>query len=453
VTHLLASAAPPTWTVVPFALMLLAIAFVPLRFPHWWEHNRNKLILSAVLGVPTALYLGLAVDHGGHELIQTTKEYVAFIVLLGSLYVISGGIYLRGSLAGTPLVNTGFMAIGAAAASFIGTTGASMVLIRPLLRANETRRRKAHIVIFFIFIVSNIGGCLTPLGDPPLFLGFLRGVPFLWTFALWKEWLLMNAVLLVLFNMLDQRVLAKEERERAGAQLEEVQKVAEPLSIQGKANVLLLLGVVAVIFCVGRFGPELFKKATEDKARIEDLMKLAQVVGMLILAGLSLKITPKPAREGNKFTWAPIVEVAYLFAGIFATMIPALMILQDRGKDLPIREPWHFFWATGILSSFLDNAPTYLTYTSAASGLMGTSAGDLSGLLATPLGTRLLTAISLGAVFMGANTYIGNGPNFMVKAIAEEAGVKMPGFVGYMKWSGAILIPLFILVTFIFFRG
>ncbi len=451
-------AVPPLVACIPFALLLLSIAVLPLTAHHWWESNRNKLLVSIVLGVPTALFLWFFVDHGSIKLIHAGQEYVGFIALLGSLYVISGGILVSGSLAGTPLSNTLLLLIGAVLANFIGTTGASMVLIRPLLRANESRVKKTHVVIFFIFLVSNIGGCLTPLGDPPLFLGFLRGVPFPWTLQLWKEWALLTALLLVVFNFVDQYFLEREEAARPGSQLEVLEEAARPFRIEGLVNVGLLAGVVAIIYVCGQFGKQL--PWPGDEAHRAEFVNSIQVLGMLLLAFVSLLATPKRIREGNRFTWTPIGEVAFLFVGIFATMVPALMLLEANAQALPLREPWHFFWATGILSSFLDNAPTYLTFASAASGLLGTSQEHLGELIAasavvdgvTIVGARLLVAISLGAVFMGANTYIGNGPNFMVKAIAEEAGVKMPSFLGYMKWSGAILLPLFVVVTLIFLR-
>jgi Na+/H+ antiporter NhaD/arsenite permease-like protein len=444
---------PPAWSVIPFVAYLLAIALVPLFANHFWESNRNKLVVAVVASVPVLIYLlAIEPDHGPHWLLHSLKEYVAFIVLLGALFVISGGVYLRGSLAGTPIVNTGVIALGALLASFIGTTGASMLLIRPLLRANVARERKVHIVVFFIFIVSNGGGMLTPLGDPPLFLGFLRGVPFLWTFGLFWPWLIVNLALLVVFNVLDQFVLAREERERPGAQLEEVQQVAEPLGIEGAGNFVWLAGVLAVIFSIGSFG----------KSHIspnEDVLAFLQISGMLFMAALSMATTRRETRVANGFTWEPIVEVAVVFVGIFVTMIPALKLLEARGAEFGVNSAWQFFWATGILSSFLDNAPTYLTFTSLAVGVVneanpgaGLSANALGGLLAYPDGVLYLTAISCGAVFMGANTYIGNGPNFMVKSIAESAGVRMPGFLGYMAWSSVILLPLFLGVTLVFFR-
>jgi Na+/H+ antiporter NhaD/arsenite permease-like protein len=444
-------AAPPIASVIPFVAYLLVIALTPLFFARFWEKNRNKFILAVIASIPVVIYLLAGHGHGPEWLLHSAKEYAAFIVLLAALFIISGGIYLKGSLAGTPLVNTFFLAIGAVLASFIGTTGASMLLIRPLLRANEARQRKMHIVIFFIFIVSNGGGMLTPLGDPPLFLGFLRGVPFLWTFRLIGPWALVNAALLVIFNVIDQIVFNREERERPGSQLEEVQQIAEPLRIQGGLNVLWLLGVIVVIFAMGTYGGRISSSA--------DLQLLCQIAGMLAMAGLSLAFTPKAIRAANRFTWGPIVEVAVLFIGIFITMVPALKLLELRGGELGLSKPWQFFWATGTLSSFLDNAPTYLTFSSLAVGVVNglhpganLTAENLGGLLNHPEGALFLTAISCGAVFMGANTYIGNGPNFMVKAIAEEHGVTMPSFFGYMLWSACILIPFCVLVTFVFFR-
>lgn len=429
----------PLWSVIPFVSILLCIAVLPLVTPHWWEHNSNRALVAAVLAVPVAAYLYFSYGSEGlHALEHSALEYIAFICLLGSLYVITGGIFIQGSLAGTPIVNTVLMGIGALIASFVGTTGASVLLIRPLLRANAPRQRRAHIVVFFIFIVSNCGGLLTPLGDPPLFLGFLRGVPFTWTFNLWAQWLLVNGLLLVIFNVYDQIVLNKEELERPGSQLEEVEH-HEPLRFVGAHNFAFLLAVVAIIYASGteytkEWGP------------------LWAPVAMLGAGVISYVLTPRLIREKNRFTFAPIIEVAILFAGIFVTMIPAMKMLEANGAELGVNEPWQFFWATGVLSSFLDNAPTYLVFTTTAAAVLGVNPDQLSGLLNVTGGEAILAAISCGAVFMGANTYIGNGPNFMVKAIAEENGVKMPSFFGYMIYSVAILVPIFVVVTLIFFR-
>jgi Na+/H+ antiporter NhaD/arsenite permease-like protein len=422
----------PAWSVLPFGLMLLCIAVLPLVVPHFWERNRNKGLLVAILGLPIAAWM-FALQPG--IVVHAAREYVAFILLLGALFVIAGGIVVRGTLAGTPGVNCALLGVGAVLASIIGTTGASMLLVRPLLRANSVRVRKAHVVVFFIFIVSNTGGLLTPLGDPPLFLGFLRGVPFLWTLRLWKGWLVVNGALLLLLFIIDSTIFRKEDLERPGDLDELATEHEVPVTIAGKRNFLYLAGMIGVLLVSGTL----------------PLPVGVQEAAMLAMAALSWKTTPRSYRAENEFGWAPIVEVAVLFAGIFATMIPALEILNARGAELRTTEAWHFFWASGLLSSFLDNAPTYLTFTSIASGLAGTSATNLAELLATSNGPILLAAVSAGSVLMGANTYVGNGPNFMVKAIAEQSGVRMPSFFHYMGWSGAILIPLYVVVTFLFF--
>ena len=429
------------WTVGPFIALLLCIAVLPLAAPHWWEHNKNKGIVAAVLGVPLAGYLALSFGAEGQgELLHAAKDYVSFICLLGSLYVISGGVFVRGSLDGTPLLNTALLALGAVLASFVGTTGASVLLIRPLLRANQPRQKKAHIVVFFIFVVSYCGGLLTPLGDPPLFIGFLKGVPFLWTMRLAGQWALVNGLLLVIFMIWDQVVFNREEVERKGSQLEAVMQ-HQPFGIDGLLNFVFLGGILATVYASG---------SQQWTYGIQEGLMVA-----LLLA--SYFTTSREVHGKNKFTFGPIIEVAVLFAGIFVTMIPALLILNANGKSLGITQPWQFFWAAGTLSSFLDNAPTYLTFAATACGIQNIQPeGQYLKQFLESGGTgavEILAAISCGAVFMGANTYIGNGPNFMVKAIAEENGVKMPSFFGYMAYSGAILIPIFVIVTFVFFRG
>jgi Na+/H+ antiporter NhaD/arsenite permease-like protein len=437
------------WTVIPFVALLLCIAILPLAAGHWWEHNRNKAIVAGALAAIVAGYVLVAYGGAGATAIRhVLLEYVSFVVLLGALYVISGGVYVSGSLNGTPLANTCLMGLGAVLASFIGTTGASVLLVRPLLRANQSRVNKAHIVIFFIFVVSNCGGLLTPLGDPPLFMGFMKGVPFLWTMEhLWQQWLVVNVVLLAIFHVWDEIIFAREEKERPGSQLEEVMK-HEPLAIRGGLNFLFLAGVVAAVYGKGHF----------------DWPWGVQEAIMALMAVLAYLTTAPANREGNKFTFSPIIEVAVLFLGIFVTMAPALQILNAWGSghrdvlgmQFGMSQPWHFFWASGSLSSFLDNAPTYMTFAATAAGLKDIPAEGqyLRDFLARGGdAVALLAAISCGAVFMGANTYIGNGPNFMVKAIAEENGVKMPSFFGYMLYSGGILIPIFVVVTWIFFRS
>jgi Na+/H+ antiporter NhaD/arsenite permease-like protein len=423
----------PAWSVAPFGLMLLAIAVLPLAAPHFWERNRSKALVSLALGGPVALWVGL-LDPGA--VLHAAHEYVAFVVLLGALYVISGGIVVRGTLAGTPGLNSALLAMGAVLASLIGTTGASMVLVRPLLRANSVRKDRTHVVVFFIFVVANAGGLLTPLGDPPLFLGYLRGVPFLWTLRLLPIWLFVNGVLVLLFYVVDSQMFRREDLSTPG-DLDEIAVAHQvPIHVAGALNFAWLGGVVAVLLAAGTLR----------------LPHGVQEAGMLLMVALAWGTTPRALREENGFGFSPIVEVAALFAGIFATMIPALAVLNARGAELGVRAPWHFFWASGILSSFLDNAPTYLTFASVGSALLGTDAADLGHLLAHPGGPAILTAVSAGSVLMGANTYIGNGPNFMVKAIAELSGVQMPGFFRYMIWSGVILVPLFVAVTFLFFR-
>lgn len=441
------------WTLLPFAVLLLCIAVFPLVAGHWWEHNKNKGIISALCAVPIAIYLATAFGHTGIEnLIEKGEEYLSFMILLMSLFVITGGIYIRGSLSGTPLANTGILALGAVLANVIGTTGASVLLIRPLLRANKSRLKVAHVVVFFIFIVSNCGGLLTPLGDPPLFLGYLKGVPFEWTLSLWPIWLAANILLLIVFNIWDQIAMNREEAERQGSQLEQAQQ-HESLGIEGGLNVVFLLGVVIAIYASGR---GLFNDGKPWHFGIQEGI-------MAVLCALAYFTTSKSNREKNRFTFGPIIEVAVLFAGIFVTMAPALAILNAWGKGerdvmgvaFGLSEPWQFFWATGVLSSFLDNAPTYLTFAATACGLnkVAIEGSYMREFLALgPQAGQLLAAISSGAVLMGANTYIGNGPNFMVKAIAEENNVKMPSFFGYMLYSGGILIPTFIVITVIFFR-
>jgi Na+/H+ antiporter NhaD/arsenite permease-like protein len=430
----------PIWSVLPFLALLASIALLPLAAPRFWGTNRNRALVAAALAVPFAagLCLGLP-GEGPAALAHSVREYASFIVLLASLYVIAGGVYVRGSLAGSPLSNTAMLGIGALLANVVGTTGASMILIRPLLRANRPRRDRAHVVIFFVFVVSNCGGLLTPLGDPPLYLGFLKGVPFGWTLSLWPVWLLANGLVLLVFNFVDQRLLEQEELTRKGSQLEEVLR-HEPLAIVGRRNLALLVAVVVVILAQGK-GRWAFGVAE----------------GLLIaIAALSYAWTDASTRKANAFTFGPIVEVAVLFAGIFVTMIAPLEILNARGSELGLARPWHYFWATGALSSVLDNAPTYLAFASAACGRAGIGVEGphhLAQFLArAPEDAGILQAISCGAVFLGAMTYIGNGPNLMVRAIAEEDGVKMPSFGGYVLWSVLVLLPIFALVSFVFFR-
>jgi Na+/H+ antiporter NhaD/arsenite permease-like protein len=421
----------PVWTVLPFAALLLAIAILPVAAGHWWHSNRNRALVSFGFALPVALYLlGVEWFGGqpalaalGHEL----ENYVAFIALLGSLYVVSGGIVVAGNLEGKPLTNTAFLAAGAVLANLIGTTGASVLLIRPVLRINRHRHHKKHLPVFFIFIVSNLGGLLTAVGDPPLFLGFLNGVPFFWTLTLWREWLLTNGTVLAIFFVWDSLA----HRREAPADVAADQRERLPLHLLGRRNLPLLAGVMAGVV----------------------LQRFSEIGGgalMVAMGALSWWLTPRRLREANGFTWEPIAEVAILFAGIFVTMVPALELLSAHGREFGISEPWQFFWLTGGLSAFLDNAPTYLTFATVAAGPrdFGLLVDDLVPGLSGPL---VLEAISCGAVFMGALTYIGNGPNFMVKAIAEESGFETPSFFGYLAYSCAVLLPVFALVTIVFF--
>jgi len=404
------------WSVIPFVGLLLSIALLPLRAPHFWESHRNKGLVAFLWSLPIAVYF---LFNAPHELVLSLKDYASFLLLLTALFIISGGIVLNGDLRATPEVNTLLLFIGAVLANFIGTTGASMLLIRPLLQTNSERRHTIHLPIFFIFLVSNIGGCLTPLGDPPLFMGLIKGVPFTWTLRLFPLWAVMVGSVLLVLYLFDRVQYAKEERR----DLIRDRRRVVPLRLTGTINLLWIAGVVAAIF-----------------------LPFPRREGVLIVMSvLSLLTTKRECRADNRFTYNPIIEVAVLFAGIFVTMIPALLILNARGAELGLTKPWQFFWAAGSLSSFLDNTPTYLAFFSMAQGL------GLNGpMMGIP--TLMLKAISAGAVFMGANSYIGNGPNFMVKVIAEEYKLKMPSFFGYMAYSCAILVPLFIVVTLIFFR-
>ena len=407
---------PPLGWTLPFVALLLSIAVFPLAWPRFWESNLRKLAVAALLAAPVLVLYARARPE---MLLHAAESYVSFIVLLGGLFVISGGILLEGDLEATPRTNAAFLALGAVLASFVGTTGASMLLIRPLLQTNRERKHVTHTVVFFIFLVSNIGGCLTPLGDPPLFLGYLLGVPFSWTFRLFVPWLVTSSLVLAVYVLWDRRAHAREAKPDVKRDFYEVR----PLRLAGKENLAMLGGVLAAVAFLGAPWRELV---------------------IVLLSVVSYARTDPGLRKANRFSFHPILEVAALFAGIFVTMLPALHILQERGAELGVREPWQFFWATGALSSFLDNAPTYLTFLALARGLH--LPADVVG-----VPNELLVAISLGAVFMGANTYIGNGPNFMVRAIAEERGVKMPSFGGYMLYSGAVLIPVFVLVTVVFF--
>ena len=438
------------WWALPFAGMLLSIALLPLAAPALWQRHAGKIAFGWSLAflLPFAARFGVA--EAGHGLAHTLlADYLPFVVLLTALFTTAGGIFVRGNLRGSPALNAGLMAIGAVLASFMGTTGASMLLIRPLIRANDNRRSTAHVIVFFIFIVANAAGALTPLGDPPLFLGFLQGVSFFWTVEhLLPETLFLVGVLLALFCAVD----AWHFRREGVLPVDPTAAEAPRLGIDGAINLLPLLAIVALVLLSGTWKPGVsFPVFGVDMS----LQQLVRDVGLIAMTALSLAITPKGVRAANEFSWAPMKEVAELFIGIFITMIPMLAMLKagEAGAFAGVARavtgaageplPWAYFWFSGVLSSFLDNAPTYLVFFNLA--------GGDAQMLMTKLATTL-AAISAGSVFMGANTYIGNAPNFMVKAIAESRGIRMPSFFGYMAWSGAVLIPLFVIISFIWMR-
>lgn len=434
---------------LPFAGLLLSIALLPLLAPVFWHRHDGKV--SAVWSL--AFLLPLALAHGpalaGMSLVHALlAEYIPFIVLLTALFTVAGGIHIRGNLHGSPALNTAILAIGAVLASLMGTTGASMLLIRPLIRANDNRVHNAHVVVFFIFIVANAGGALTPLGDPPLFLGFLNGVDFFWTARhIWPQTLFLIGALLAIFYALDAWFYRHREEIRPLDPTPDTPRIG----FDGAANFWLLGAVAGLVLLSGVWKSALAWEIAGTRIGLPGLVRDG---GLILITLLSLKITPSQVHVDNQFSWGPMQEVAKLFAGIFLTIIPVIAMLKagasgpfgavvsavTRPDGAP--DPAMYFWATGLLSSFLDNAPTYLVF-------FNTAGGDPQAMMGTFATT--LAAVSVGAVFMGANTYIGNAPNLMVKAIAQERGVNMPGFFGYMLWSGAVLVPLLILMTFFWF--
>lgn len=424
----------PVWILIPFIAQLLVIALAPLFAEHWWESNRNKLIVSLALSVPIVIFMSLSgiIEKLEHQMLF---DYLPFIILLGALFVVTGGIHLKGDIMAKPSVNTLFLAIGYVLASVMGTTGAAMLLIRPLLRTNSQRKLKVHTVLFFIAAVANCGGLLTPLGDPPLFLLYLRGASFTWFLNLLPEWLLVGVILLGIYYFVDSYFFKKEEWQDISADMRE--KI--PLRISGNVNFIFLLGVV---LSVAFINPSYIPAMGAEHAPV--LIAFLREIALLTITAASLIFTNKRIRRANKFTWTPILEVAAVFLGIFVTMTPALLFLNQNAESMNLHAPWQFYYATGVLSSFLDNAPTALALHSVAQGLPAVPP------LVAGIPEILLEAVSTGAVFFGAMTYIGNGPNFMVKAIAEESGVKMPGFFAYMlKFSLIILLPIYILVQLI----
>ncbi len=463
----------PIWSIIPFVGILLSIAILPLVFDsHFLVHHGGKmsLVWGLVFAIP---YLAVFGGKAFYDILHIyLLDYIPFIILLWGLFTVAGGILVRGSLRGTPVVNTLMLLFGTVIASWVGTTGASMLLIRPLIRANAYRKNKVHLIVFFIFLVSNIGGSLTPIGDPPLFLGFLKGVPFFWTTtALLPHMLFISVILIALFFVIDTIMFKRE----GGVVPEDGTK--EPLRVDGLFNLVFLFGIIGAVLMSGTF-----KWGEVNILGVHVYWQNITRELLIVLMGiLSLVYAPFKGelRQTNEFSWEPIEEVAKVFAGIFITIIPALAILK-AGQDITgangvvarsidaIQEPLHYFWITGILSSFLDNAPTYLTFFTTSLGNLGIPDEMVPTILSTPYDklevvnqitvndqqkfVDFLTAISIGAVFMGANTYIGNAPNFMVKSIAEQSGIRMPSFFGYMLWSIVILFPLFVVVTFVFLR-
>ncbi len=423
----------PLVCTIPFVLMLFSIALFPLFGNRYWEKNENKLIVAVIISIPTIIYLFAA---GLSERLYETIifDYIPFIILLGSLFTITGGIFVAGDIEATPLVNTTFLGIGAVIASFIGTTGAAMLLIRPLIQTNKERNLKVHTILFFIAIVANCGGLLTPLGDPPLFMMYLRGAHFTWFLKLLPEWFVTNFLLLTIYYLCDLYYHKKE----SSAALEMDKRMISPIKLEGTLNFIWLIGVVfAVAFLNEQFIPFIQQN---------HYYKFLREVVILAMAILSLLFTTKPVRVSNNFTWEPIKEVGYLFLGIFITMVPCILYLEYNAKTLGVVMPHQFYYFCGLLSSFLDSTPAAVTFHSLALGLENNAAILVAGI---PEG--LLKAISVGSVLFGGITYIGNVPNFMVKAVAEENNIKMPHFFAYiLKFSLIVLLPIFILIQLLF---
>lgn len=449
-----ASSVPALWYCIPFAALLLSIALFPLIKPVWWEEHQAIMValFSLLFVIPFAVSYG--VSHTAEVVLEcVVNDYLTFIVLLFGLFCVAGNITLEGDLAGSPRINVGLLLFGTLLSSWVGTTGASMLMVRPIIKMNSWRRRKRHIMVFFIFLISNMGGCLTPIGDPPLLMGFMRGVPFFWSLKLLPVLLFNVIVLLFVFYHLDMRAYRKDI---ADGRKPDISKPGTEIHIAGLHNLIFLVAIVVAVLLSGTLpGLPIFQNADGTVRGIRILgdvvLSWPSIIEMVIILGaafLSFRTTDAKVRTENHFTWGAIKEVATLFIGIFITMQPALMILKASGGSLGLDSPFQMFWATGALSSFLDNTPTYLVFLTTAGSL-----GFADGLVTT-LGTvpvKMLMAISCGAVFMGANTYIGNAPNFMVKSISDENGVRMPSFFGYILWSLGFLIPVFILDTLIFF--
>jgi Na+/H+ antiporter NhaD/arsenite permease-like protein len=423
----------PIATMFPFILMLLSIAVFPLFGNRFWKNNKNKLLVALILSAPILFFLIFA--GLGEKLFETVVfDYIPFIILLGSLFTITGGIYLSGDIEAKPSVNVLFLLIGAVLASIMGTTGAAMLLIRPLIQTNKERKFKVHTILFFIGIVANCGGLLTPLGDPPLFLMYLRGAPFLWFAKLFPEWFVTNFILLCIYFLVDSYYHKREPAEMLFAD----KTTIRPIKVQGRLNFVWLIGVVLSV--------AFLNEQYLSFIHLNPYYKFIRESVIIAMSLLSLLFTTHIVRESNNFTWEPIKEVAYLFLGIFITMVPCLLYLEANAKTLGVVSPMQFYFFTGLLSSFLDNAPTAVTFHSLALGL-----GENATSIVAGIPEQLLRAISIGSVFFGSMTYIGNGPNFMVKAVAEENNIKMPSFFAYMyKFSLIILLPIFIFIEWLF---
>ena len=444
----------PVWLCIPFAGLLLCIAVMPLVKAEWWESHQPLVVALWII----LMVVPFAFVYGAGKTAETVldcivNDYLTFIILLFGLFCVSGNITMEGDFAGSPRVNVGLLALGTLLASCIGTTGASMLMVRPVIKMNSWRKRKGHIMIFFIFMVSNMGGCLTPIGDPPLLMGFMRGVPFTWSLRLFPVLVFNMVILLTVFYFIDRRAY---RRDIALGMRPDISKPTTTFKVNGLHNIIFMIMIVAGVVLSGVLpGMKAFQNADGSVISIPIFRSvrlavptLIEIVIILVAAFLSFKTTKSDVRTKNHFTWGAIEEVAVLFIGIFITMQPALMILKSKGAELGLTKPLEMFWATGALSSFLDNTPTYLVFLTTA-GTLGATSG-----IATTVGTvavKMLMAISCGAVFMGANTYIGNAPNFMVKSISDENGIKMPSFFGYMLCSLKFLIPVFIIDTLVFF--
>ncbi|HEX2874102.1 MAG TPA: sodium:proton antiporter [Polyangiaceae bacterium] len=404
----------PTWTLIPFPLLVLAIALLPLLLPHWWEKPTFQAAIAVACAAPIVAF-SLSTGHG-HEVSDAAYEYLAFITTLGALYVTAGGIHLAGDLVATPKVNLTFLLLGSLLASLVGTTGASMLLIRPLLRTNQQRERTAHLVPFFIVMVANAGGLLTPLGDPPLLVGYIEGVPFFWTLKLLPIWLLYVLSIGLTFYLVDRQAFA---RETSVARERDV-LARSPLSMVGRRNVALLLAVIPASML-----PPLYRE-----------------VALVGIAGASALATPRAVHDKNAFSYAPIIDVALVFGGLFLCLGPVQAALSSAAPSLPVQKAWQMFWGAGVFSAVLDNAPTYSAFTALARGLPAGGHPTVAG-----VDPFRLAAISVGSVVMGATTYIGNGPNLMVKAIAERAGLQMPSFLRYALFAVTIMLPAHLVTT------